>query len=244
MSQESALAPAVTAMHVAQVENSMHDVVEARMKATVDELGPIGNSYVQTATEQSYAPANGPSEGKTLDLGKLRIATQARELIIQGVTLRNTFKEFNEVWLELYTADKQCIIVDQVATKLKYQLVNLYAIKLIKYLNSIIGLDMVPLAQQDPQTRTWKMDAVILNIASNKVNDHEHLFRLMVVNLFGVSEDVIDYALAPTWLKLHKYLEKTYGVVTPEVVRDAEPTIEDLDKIISIYLATGDLFIG
>lgn len=194
--------------------------------------------------EQALEKAGWAAEAKPINLGDLRILTQARELVIQGITLRNTFKEFNEVWLELHTEDKKCIIVDQVATKLKYQLVNLYAIKLVKYLNSIIGLDMVPLAQQDPQTRTWKMDSVILNIASNKVTDHEHLFRLMVVNLFGVSEDVIDFSLAPTYTKLHQYLAKTYARNIPGVVHDGEPTIEEMDKAIINYIGTGDLYIA
>lgn len=181
---------------------------------------------------------------RILDTNDLRIATQARELVVQGVTLRNTFKEFNEVWLSLHTEDKKNIIVEQTATRLKYQLVNLYAVKLIKYINSIVGLDMVPLAQQDPTTRTWKMDAVILNIASNKVTDHEHLFRLMMVNLFGVSEDVIDFSLAPTYTKLSAYLGKTYGKEIPGVVHNGEPSIEEMDKVVIDFITTGKLFVG
>jgi len=155
------------------------------------------------------------------NLTTLRIATQIHELALQGVTLRNTFKEMENVWLELHTQDKRCLIVEQVATKVKYQLVNLYAIKLIKYINSIIGLDLVPLAQQDPSTRTWKMDAVILNIASNKVTDHEHLFRLMMVNLFGLSETVIEFAMTAKASVLRDYVKKTYDVDL------GEPTSED-----------------
>lgn len=146
------------------------------------------------------------------NFNKLRIATQIQELLIQGVTIKNTFKEMNEVWLSLYTADKRCPIIDQTATKVKYQLVNQYAYSLIKYLNSIIGLDLVPLAQQDPTTRTWKMDSVILNVGGNKVNNHEHLFRTLMVNLFGVSENILDIAFNPTAENIRTYVKKTYDI--------------------------------
>lgn len=146
------------------------------------------------------------------NLNTLRIATQVRELLIQGVTLKNTFREMNQVWLSLYTSEKSCPILEQSATKVKYQLVNLYAVKLIKYMNSIVGLDMVPLAQQDPETRTWKNDSIILNIASNVVKSHEHMFRSMLVNLFGVSEDVIAVAFEPTPENIRSYVKKTYDI--------------------------------
>lgn len=149
-----------------------------------------------------------PSAG--VNLNTLRIATQVREMALQGVTLKNTFKEMQHVWEALLTEDKRCLIVEQEATKVKYQLVNLYAIKLIKYLRSIVGLDMVPLAQQDPETRTWKMDAVVLNIASNKVNDHEHLFRLFLVNLFGLNEQLVSLSMEPTWDKYRDYVRTVY----------------------------------
>ncbi|AEV89721.1 hypothetical protein OBP_284 [Pseudomonas phage OBP] len=215
--QESALKEAVTSRHIHAVEQALDAQVPTQWTA------------------------------KSINLADLRIATQARELVIQGYTLNSTFKEFNEVWLSLHTEDKKCIIVDQVATKLKYQLVNLYAIKLVKYLNSIIGLDLVPLAQQDPATRTWKMDAVILNIASNKITDHEHLFRLMLVNLFGISEDIVDFSLAPTYGKLRNYLSKTYGWVQPlepAAADDAVPTIEALSSTVVVCATQGKLTIG
>lgn len=179
---------------------SMHDIVEARMQETAQELGPIGHAAVETEAK--------PHVG--VNLNTLRIATQVREMALQGVTLKNTFKEMNVVWESLLTEDKRCLIVEQAATKVKYQLVNMYAVKLIKYLRSIVGLDLVPLSQQDPDTRTWKMDAVILNIASNKVKDHEHLFRLFLVNLFGLNEQLVELSLEPTWAKYRDYVIAVY----------------------------------
>lgn len=164
----------------------------------------------------------------------LRIATQIRELINQGVTLKNTLKEMNEVWLSLHTADQKCPIVEQTASRVKHQLVNTYAIKLIKYMNSIVGLDMVPLSQQDPEAGTWKMDAIILNISCNKVESHEHLFRLFLVNLYGLNETFVDYALNPSTAGIREYVKKTYdldlgeteGVVANVSLEQAQAAID------------------
>lgn len=174
-------------------------------------------------SEQTLAaPANWEATtGKLPSVSTLRIATQVHQLALQGVTLKNTFKEMNEVWLSLYTTDKKCQIVEQMGTKVKYQLINLYAIKLIKYINSIIGLDLIPLGQQDLETRTWRQDTIILNIAGLKITDHEHLFRLMMVNLFGLSEDILDFALTGKASVLREYVRKTYDFYLDE------PTSED-----------------
>ncbi|QBZ70786.1 hypothetical protein pETSU_205 [Edwardsiella phage pEt-SU] len=244
MSQESALSPAVTAMHVAQVEkamdepNSMHAVVEGRMKETSDELGSIGQPFHRTMPDH-VAIEQGAGEGKQTwvkygpNLNTLRIATQVRELALQGVTLKNTFKEMQHVWESLMTEDKRCLIVEQEATKVKYQLVNLYAVKLIRYLRSIVGLDLVPLAQQDPETRTWKLDAIILNVASNKVKDHDHLFRMFLVNLFGMSEQLVDLSLEPTWAKYREYIRTVYDFDLGDTEEVTEtPDLELIDGAI------------
>jgi hypothetical protein len=174
----------------------------------------------------------------SINLNTLRIATQVRELLLQGVTLKNTFKEMEEVWLSLYDKDQQPLIVLQAGTKVKYQLVNLYAIKLIKYMNSIVGLDMVPLAQQDPETRTWKNDVVILNIAGNKVKDHEHMFRTMLVNLFGISEDIIKIAFEPTAENIRDYVKKTYDIDLGDTEGlTSELSIEEAEGALHNYLA-------
>ncbi len=173
-----------------------------------------------------------------INLNTLRLATQVRELALQGVTLNNTFKHMDEVWLSLMTEDKRNLIVEQTATKVKYQLVNLYAVKLIKYLRSIVGLDLVPLAHQDPETRTWKLDSIILNIASNKVNDHEHLFRLMLVNLFGLNEQLVELSLNPTWVKYTDYIRTVYDIDLGDASEVTEvPNLELIEGAIYNLLA-------
>ncbi|QYN80103.1 hypothetical protein PQD71_gp223 [Kosakonia phage Kc263] len=190
-------------------------------------------------SEQTLAvPANWESTTVKLpSLSTLRIATQVRELALQGVTLRNTLKEMNEVWLSLYTTDKQCPIVEQMGTKVKYQLVNLYAVKLIRYLNSIIGLDLVPLAQQDVTTRTWRQDAIILNISGQKITDHEHLFELMLVNLFGLSQDILKFALSSKAADLREYVKKTYDIDLGEPTTEEQTiTLEQVEMALTAFL--------
>ncbi|QZA70742.1 hypothetical protein AH04_269 [Erwinia phage AH04] len=174
----------------------------------------------------------------SINLNTLRIATQVRELLLQGVTLKNTFKGMEETWLSLYDTDKRCLIVEQHATKVKFQLVSTYAIKLIRYINSIVGLDLVPLAQQDPETRTWKNDAVVLNIGGNKVKSHEHMFRAMLLNLFGISEDIIAIAFEPTAENIRTYVKKTYDIDLGDTEGlTSELTIEEAEEALQTYLA-------
>lgn len=173
----------------------------------------------------------------SVNLNTLRIATQVRELLLQGVTLKNTFREMEQVWLSLYDTEQRCLIVEQTATKVKYQLVNSYAIKLIKYVNSIVGLDLVPLAQQDPGTRTWKNDTIILNIGGNPVKNHEHMFRLMLVNLFGISEDILAIAFEPTPENIRSYVKKTYDIDLGDTEGLTEQlTIEQGEQALENYL--------
>lgn len=174
----------------------------------------------------------------SINLNTLRIATQVRELLLQGVTLKNTFKEMEEIWLSLYTEDKRCPIVEQSATKVKYQLVNLYAYRLVKYMNSIVGLDLTSMSQQDPDTRTWKMDSIILNTAGNKVKNHTHLFCTLLVNLFGVSENIIAIAFEPTAENIRAYVKKTYDIDLGDTEGlTSELTIEEAEGALQNYLA-------
>lgn len=170
----------------------------------------------------------------------LRKYTQARELLIQGVTLKNTFKDMSEVWLELHDQNKRCIIVDQIATRMKYQAVTIYATRFIKYINSIVGLDLVPLSKQDPETRTWRMDAILRNIAGNKVESHEHLFTLLLVNLYGLSEDIVKFAFNPTWEGMRKYFMDTYDFdLGEDGLKDEDLTIEAVEVALTNFLANG-----
>lgn len=173
---------------------------------------------------------------------QLRIATQVRELAVQGITLSNTLKAMETVWDELKTEDGTELIVQQTASKVKYQLVQMYAAKLMKYMNSIIGMDLVPLAYQEIQSRTWRQDSIILNIASNRIDNHEHLFVLLMVNLFGLDKDVVSYSLYPTFDKLRAYVRKVYDFdlgETDHLSEDDVPTIEGATKALREFICAG-----
>lgn len=170
----------------------------------------------------------------SLNLNQLRIATQVRELFIQSYSLENIFKEMEEYWLSLYTTDKRCLIVEQTATKVKHQLVTMYAVRLIKNMSAMVGFDLIPLAYQDP-TKHWKTEAVILNISSRKVVDHRDLFNMLAVNLFGVSSEILEFGKEPTWDKVKKYVSTVYGIElgdAPEGEANVV-TVEAIDKVIN-----------
>lgn len=185
-----------------------------------------------------------------IDFKTLRIATQVRELVLQGITLKNTFNAMEEVWLSLYTEDKKCLIVDMTATKVRAQLINLYAIKFIKYMNSIVGLDLVPLAQsvnptaadfenRNPADQDWKLDSIILNIGSNKITNHEHMFRLMLINVFGVSEEFVKFSMDQTWEGLRSIILKTYDIDLGETEHAiGSPTLYIAEKALRGYVET------
>jgi hypothetical protein len=173
-----------------------------------------------------------------INLNTLRIATQVRELLLQGVTLKNTFREMDQVWMSLYTADKRCPIVEQSTTRVRAQLINQYAYHLIKYMNSIVGLDLAPLSQQDPGSRTWKNDCVILNIGGSKIKDHQHMYITMLVNLFGISEDIVAIAFDPTPENIRSYVKKTYDIDLGDTEGLTEQlTIEEAEGALYNYLA-------
>lgn len=172
----------------------------------------------------------------------MRKYSQVRELLIQGITLKNTFKDMNEAWLASFDQNQKCLLIDQISSRMKMQLTHIYAGKLIKYMNSIVGLDIVPVSKQptitDPGKCTWKQDCVLLQIGSNKIESHEHFFRLLMVNLFGVSEHVIDFAFNPSWVNLETYLRETYDISLGDVedLKDEDLTIEMVNIKIAEFL--------
>lgn len=209
---------------------------------------PLDNDPHAEATKKVVDEIDTLVKDVVIDLRTIRIATQIREYILQGVTLQNTLKEMNEVWLSLFTEDKRCLITDMQATKVRAQLITLYGVKLIKYINSIVGLDLVPLAQdaspenlnygeRDPADRNWKIDSVMLNIGSNKITSHEHLFKLMMINIFGVSEQFVDFAMTPSWAGLRTLVMKVYDYDIGDVEgKESVPTLALADKALNTYL--------
>ena len=75
------------------------------------------------------------------NLEVIRRYTHAIEFVEQAFTIENTFKEMIPVWEKLLSEDGSSIIVRETLTRSKAQLVQLYARDLMKYVNSIIGLN-------------------------------------------------------------------------------------------------------
>lgn len=209
----------------------------AEIKAEDGKLEISADSILLQGNADVKLPSN--RESSSINLNEIRIASQVHQLALQGITLSNTFKEMNEVWLECHDQDKRCMIVEQQATKVKYQLVTMYVVKLYRYMKSIVGLDLVPLAQQDGENKTWKLDAIVLNIASNQVKDHEDLFRSILINLFGVSEQLLDIAFNPTIDNVRKYIKDTYDVDLGETegLVNKEFTIDQASHALTSYIA-------
>lgn len=171
------------------------------------------------------------------DVKKLRIYTQIHTIITSGFTVKNTLKEMVPVWEELKSADGSCIITTDHASRKKYQLVQLYARKLMKYFSSINGMDMFPMTLEDPEVGNWRIDSIILQIASNEIKGHEHMFKLMMTNLFGVPTimfELIDGGFKCA--KLNEMIQKTYPLDNfsglDMYAADEEITVEYLDEMI------------
>lgn len=147
----------------------------------------------------------------TIDIKKLRIHTQAHTVVTSAYTVKNTFKEMAGTWDELKSEDGSCIITTDMASRKKYQLIQMYTRKLMKYFTSIDGMDIFPMTLENPEVGNWRIDSIILQIASNEVKGHEHLFRLLMTNIFGVPTtmfDLIDSDFRAG--KLRAMLAKTY----------------------------------
>lgn len=147
----------------------------------------------------------------TVGIKKLRIYTQIHTLITSGHTVKNTFKEMGPVWEELKSEDGSCIITTDHASRKKYQLVQLYTRKLMTYFSAINGMDIFPMTMENPEVGNWRIDSIILQIASNEVKGHEHLFKLLMTNVFGVPSimfELIDSGF--TREKIEVILNKTY----------------------------------
>lgn len=144
------------------------------------------------------------------NLDVIRRYNHVIEFVEQSHTIENTFKEMIPTWEKLLSEDGTSVIVKDTMTRAKAQLVQLYARDLMKYVNSIIGLTMFPITQEDIKVGNWRVDCIILQIASNDIKDHRHLFELMMTNIYGVPTAMFEFIKDKSSSVLAKYLENTY----------------------------------
>lgn len=170
------------------------------------------------------------------NLEVIRRYSHAIEFVEQSYTIENTFKEMIPTWEKLLSEDGTSIIVRDVLTRSKAQLVQLYARDLMKYVNSIIGLSMFPITQEDVKVGNWRVDCIILQIASNDIKDHRHLFELMMTNIYGVPTVMFDFIKNKSSLVLAKYMENTYQGIKLKYDEEREISLVGLESNLSTYL--------
>ncbi len=170
------------------------------------------------------------------NLEVIRRYTHAIEFVEQSYTIENTFKEMIPVWEKLLSEDGSSIIVRETLTRSKAQLVQLYARDLMKYVNSIIGLTLFPITQEDIKVGNWRVDSIILQIASNDIKDHRHLFELMMTNLYGVPTVMFEFSKEKSSTILAKYLENTFQGIKLQYDETREVSLVGLEEKLVSYL--------
>lgn len=161
----------------------------------------------------------------------------AMELFYQGDVINSLFEEMGEVWLNLYTKDKKCPIVEQVGTFVKRKLVKEYAIQLIRRLRGVYGLTLVTKAN-DPDATFWVADDIIQRIADGKTDDHEGLFKSLINAIFGLSIDILNFMMLENKTKenLYNIVKKFYIIDIVDIELDDIITGREVKGIVEKYL--------
>lgn len=159
----------------------------------------------------------------------IRQKTQLVAFVEHAFTIKNLEKDMVSVWDELKTDDKRCPIVDDHMTRVKAQCVQLYTRKLFTATKIIANFDMFPITQEDIRIGNWRIDSIVTQIASNKVNDHHHLFQLLMTNIFGVPTIMFEFITNGMQRKtLQEYLKVTYPLDSFE---DGDETTVELEAL-------------
>lgn len=139
-----------------------------------------------------------------------RQRSQVAAFVTHAVTVNTMRNEMVDTWLSLMTQDKKCPIVEDHMSHTKAQCVQLYARKLMTLITSLDGFDMFPITQENIKVGNWRVDSIIIQIASNPVTDHDHLFQLLMTNIFGVPTVMFEFAKKFDKQHLQTYVDTTY----------------------------------
>lgn len=179
------------------------------------------------------------------NLSLLRVYAQAHAVLVQKVYVDALLKDMEEVWEELKTPEKRCIITTEVATTSKRQLVKRYISTLIRKGRDIKGLDLAPKII-DPDRAFWAADGIARAIADTKVEDHFSLFRSVVNACLGLPISVIDFMYKEDRQRddLYTLLGEFYELEVIDRSVDEDLTLEWFTERYEAYLKTGeeDLF--
>ena len=165
---------------------------------------------------------------------KLNQIVKAIGFIEHAHTVKNTFKEMEPVWDSL-KVDGVEVIVKQHMTRVKAQCVQLYARKLMQYVMSIMNFDMFPIAIEDVRIGNWRVDSIIIQIASNEVKSHEHLYQLLMTNIFGIPTVMFDFIQSDFGMeKLEEYLSKTYSPVLISLPDSQKAELTEFESLLDV----------
>lgn len=164
---------------------------------------------------------------------------KARSFLLHAHTVKNTFKEMEPVWDSL-KVDGTAIMVTEHMTRTKAQCVQIYARKLMLYVKSITNFEMFPIAIEDIQVGNWRVDSIILNIASNEIKSHEHLYQLLMTNIFGIPGIMFDFIkndFAVSYLK--EYMKTVFIPLLVTLPEEGAVSVECFENKLSQHLSNG-----
>lgn len=166
-----------------------------------------------------------------------RMYSQMVSFVQHAHAVKNAFSEMSSVWDELKTQDGRSIIVEEMMTRTKAQQVQLYARRLMLHFNSIVGLDMFPMSLSNVAVGNWRVDSIIIQIASNQIKGHSDLFKLLMVNLYGLPQDMIDFIEHDfNKLYLEQYMQKTYVGIKIDIGGPSSLTVENMMELMEAYM--------
>lgn len=175
----------------------------------------------------------------TLQLETIAQYTHAINFVKHAATVENTFKEMMPTWEKLLSADGSSIIIKDTMTRAKAQLVQLYARDLMKYVRTITGLTMFPIAQEDIKVGNWRVDSIILQLASNDVKSHRHLFELMMTNIYCVPSIMFEYGKKNDPKILAKHLEDLFQGIKVEFDETSPVSLEVIEQGLLLFIEGG-----
>jgi hypothetical protein len=160
----------------------------------------------------------------------MRQGTQVLSFFAHAHTVKNIYKEMESVWDSL-KVDGRELVVEHHMTRVKAQLVQLYAAKLMKLVGIHTNFDLVPVVKENVAVGNWRVDSLIVQVASNKVGSHEHLYQLLMTNIYGIPTVMFDFIKAGfTQEPLERYMRATYSKVEVPLDFEGEITEDALER--------------
>lgn len=167
---------------------------------------------------------------------KIQLLSQmvkAHSFILHAHTIKNTLKEMEPVWDSL-KVDGDAIMVTEHMTRTKAQCVQIYTRKLMLYVKSITNFEMFPITIEDLRVGNWRVDSIILNIASNEIKSHEHLYQLIMTNIFGIPTVLFDFIKHDhSVVYLKEYMNTVFVPMVLDLPEAGTVTVEEFEQLLN-----------